>query len=308
MKSLSKSFIRFVIGSMFIIAAFLKLISIDAFEIYIYSFNILNFVATTIVSRLIIAGEMILGSFLIFNIYHKLTWHTTFIVEILFTAFLIFTTLSRDDANCHCFGELIELSPIESIVKNAITIALLFLIRNDKERQCKTLLPITLCLISLIATFVITPMDSIYKKIFSTEKNISTIDLYDSLNEMMKIDFEEDEITIDSTDFFTLNDGKQMMVVVSSGCKYCRLAVKKLSLIVKNNDIDKDNINIVIWGNNEGIIDFSEETETRDYRYWLINPHQAIDITYGHFPTIIWLEDKNVVKVGDFRDIEEKSF
>lgn len=250
---------------------------------------------------------MILGSFLIFNIYHKLTWHTIFIVEILFTAFLIFTTLYRDDANCHCFGELIELSPIESIVKNAITIALLFLIRNDKERQCKTLLPIILCLISLIATFVITPMDSIYKKIFSTEKNISTIDLYDSLNEMMKIDFEEDEITIDSTNHFTLNDGKQMMVVVSSGCKYCRLGVKKLSLIVKNNDINKDNINIVIWGSNEGIIDFSEETETRDYRYWLINPHRAIDITYGHFPTIIWLEDKNVVKVGDFRDIEEKS-
>lgn len=307
MKSLSKSFIRFVIGSMFIIAAFLKLISIDAFEIYIYSFNILNFVTTTIASRLIIAGEMILGSFLIFNIYHKLTWHTTFIVEILFTAFLIFTTLYRDDANCHCFGELIELSPIESIVKNAITIALLFLIRNDKERQCKTLLPIILCLISLIATFVITPMDSIYKKIFSTEKNISTIDFYDSLNEMMKIDFEDDEITIDSTDFFTLNDGKQMMVVVSSGCKYCRLGVKKLSLIVKNNDINKDNINIVIWGSNEGIIDFSEETETRDYQYWLINPHRAIDITYGRFPTIIWLEDKNVVKVGDFRDIEEKS-
>ena len=53
-----------LVGGVFIIAAILKLISIDEFEIYIYSFNIFSFLLTTFVSRIIIIGEFILGLFL----------------------------------------------------------------------------------------------------------------------------------------------------------------------------------------------------------------------------------------------------
>ena len=62
------SAIRIGIGGMFVIAAILKLISVDEFEIYIYSFDIFGFVATSLLSRLLIAGELILGVFLIFKI------------------------------------------------------------------------------------------------------------------------------------------------------------------------------------------------------------------------------------------------
>lgn len=303
--NLFKKIISLGIGSMFIIAAILKLISIDEFEIYIYSFNIFNFISTTVISRLIISGELMIGLFLVFNFYHKLTWKVTFIVECGFTLFLIFTALFRNDANCHCFGELIELTPIESIIKNVITIALLFLIKNDAERKHKAIIPIILCTISLIVTFVIIPMDSVYNKIYSTEKEISSIDLHDSFDDMFKINFTEDDILIDSTNTFIPSKEKQLLVVVSSGCKYCQIGVKKLSLIVKNNDINPDNINIIIWGSKKGIRNFREITDTHDYSYWHINPRQAINITYGRFPMFIWLDDKEIVNTGDFRNIDD---
>lgn len=303
--NLLKKIIQIGIGSIFIIAAFLKLISIDDFEIYIYSFNIINLITTTIFSRLIISGELIIGLFLIFNLYHKITWKITLSVECIFTLFLIFTAIFRNDANCHCFGELIELNPIESIVKNLVTIALLFLIKNNEERKHKTILPVTICILALIATFIIVPMDSVYNKIFSKEKEISTIDLYNSFDEMMEIDFTVDSLTIDSTTTFIPNQERQLLVVVSSGCEYCRLGVKKLSLIMKNRALNPDKVNIIIWGSKKGIRDFREETMTQDYHYWHIKPHQAINITYGRFPMFIWLDDKKIVDVGDFRNIDD---
>ena len=81
---LIKDILRIGIGGMFVIAAILKLMSIDEFEIYIYSFNVLNFLLTSFVSRIIIAGEFILGLFLILKINYKFTWNATMIVLILF--------------------------------------------------------------------------------------------------------------------------------------------------------------------------------------------------------------------------------
>ena len=122
---LIKDILRIGIGGMFVIAAILKLMSIDEFEIYIYSFNVLNFLLTSFVSRIIIAGEFILGLFLILKVNYKFIRNATMTVLILFTLFLIYTAIFRNDTNCHCFGELVELSPVESIIKNVIAMILM---------------------------------------------------------------------------------------------------------------------------------------------------------------------------------------
>ena len=123
----SSKLINIGIGSVFIIAAILKLISIDEFEIYIYSFNILSFLLTTFVSRIIIAAEFALGLLLILNRNCKFIRRVTLIVLASFTLFLIYAAIFRHDSNCHCFGELIQLNPIQSIIKNLILIVFLII-------------------------------------------------------------------------------------------------------------------------------------------------------------------------------------
>ena len=300
----SSKFINIVIGSVFIIAAILKLMSIDEFEIYIYSFDIFSFLLTTFVSRIIIIGEFILGLFLILKINYKLTWRLTFISLILFTLFLIYVAIFRQDANCHCFGELVELSPLESIIKNLVMIALLMLGQQTTSSKLKAQSSKLLVLSSTFLVFIISPPDSIYKMIYSTEKEVSTVDLYKSFDEVVKIDFTEEGLVFDSISSFKEKEN-QLIVIVSSGCKYCRLGLKKLSLIMKNEDLATDNVDIFIWGSPEGIEDFRNETMTEDYSYWHIMPNRAIEITYGRFPIFIFLKEKDIIKIGDFRDVDD---
>ena len=294
---------------MFVIAAILKLISIDNFEIYIYSFNIFNFITTTIFSRLLIAGELILGLMMIFKMNYKFTCHAISTILVIFSLFLLYVMLFRNDDNCHCFGDLVELSPLESIVKNIVVVGLMFFVKTTRLQDYKTTSKLidfrkVLLVIAVIVPFVVTPMDSVYKMIYSSEKEISTVDLYKSFDKLVAMDFVDNDIVFDSTSVYKA-EGKHMIVIVSSGCKYCRLGVKKLSLIMKNNGISHDNVNIFIWGSRDGILSFREETMTEGYSYWHIMPHEAVDITLGRFPTFIILKEKEIVNISDFRDIDE---
>ena len=312
-----KEIARYGIGSMFIIAAILKLISIDNFEIYVYSFDILNFLLTTLFSRLLIAGELVIGLLLIFKMCYKFTWRATLSVQILFTLFLVYVMIFRNDDNCHCFGDLVELSPIESIIKNVAVIGALFFIKTTRLQDHKTISKLidllthrlidfrkVLLVVAVMLPFVVTPMDSVYKMIYSTENEISTVDFYESFDKLVAMDFVENDIVFDSVSAFETK-GDKIVAIVSSGCKYCRLGVKKLSLMMKNNGISQDNVNIFIWGSREGILNFREETMTEGCSYWHIMPHEAVDITLGRFPTFIILKEKEIVNISDFRDIDE---
>lgn len=312
-----KEIVRYGIGSMFIIAAILKLISIDEFEIYVYSFDIFNFLLTTLFSRLLIAGELVIGLLLIFKMCYKFTWRVTLSVQILFTLFLVYVLVFRNDDNCHCFGELVELSPMESIVKNVVVIGGLFFIKTKRLQDYKTTSKFVdlfvnrfidfrkvLLVVAVIVPFVVTPMDSVYKMIYSSEKEISTVDLYESFDKVVAMDFIDNDIVFDSTCVFEPK-GDKVVAIVSSGCKYCRLGVKKLSLMMKNNGVTPDDVNIFIWGSREGILNFREETMTEGCYYWHIMPHEAVDVTLGRFPIFIILKEKEIVNISDFRDIDE---
>lgn len=305
---------RIMTGSIFIIAAFLKLFSIDEFEIYIYSFNILSFVATTFVSRLLVAGELILGLFLILKRHYNLTRHVTLATLFIFTLFLVYTALFRNDDNCHCFGEFVKLNPLESILKNILIFGLMLAGKEQttegddctlshNKRQCPWISSLIIGCILLII-FIVSPPDTIYNKIYSSEKEISSTELYESLDDVVRINFENYSISFDSTASFK-TEGKQMIAIASSGCRYCKLGLKRLAMMMERGENDIKDIDIFIWGSPDGIMDFRDETMTADYPYWHIMPDRAIDITFGRFPIFIRLEDRNIVKVSDFRALTD---
>lgn len=292
-----------IVGGVFILAAILKLMSIDEFEIYIYSFNVFSFLATTFVSRLIIAGEFVLGTFLILNIYYDFTRKAILSILTLFALFLAYTAIFRNDDNCHCFGELIELNPIESIIKNVLIIILLLICKSSSRRSTvknQRLKALVFGLLPLVAVFIVSPPDVVYNMIYSSEKEISSCDLYESFDNVKCMTYKEECTDAKS---FVIDDDSQMIALVSAGCKYCRLGVKKLSLMMKSGEMDVDKVNVFIWGSPEGIENFRKETNTEDYQYWHIMPNEAINITYGRFPVFIWMENKDVVRVGDFRSL-----
>ena len=286
--------IRLLLGVFFIGTAVLKLISIDNFEIYLYSFGVFSYTWTTFFSRLLIFIELLIGISLIFKIYFKKIWWLTMLMMLGFTIFLIYAAIFRNDSNCHCFGSLIELDPKQSIIKNLITIALLLIIRKEKSHDYKPVLKKWLVgisiAISIIIPFVLVPMDVIFNKIYSEKENVNTVAFYESLS--------------DST-YHELQHGRYLINYARAGCKYCRIGAEKLTLMADRHQIPHNRIKFIIGGSDEAIARFVEITGTSDYQHWKIPAPQFMSITYGKFPLYVLIEDGKIVKAGDFRIIDD---
>ena len=286
--------IRLLLGAFFIGTAVLKLLSIDNFEVYIYSFGLFSYTWTTFFSRLLIFIELFIGISLILKICFKQIWWLIMLMMAGFTLFLVYAAIFRNDSNCHCFGDLIELNPTQSIIKNIITIALLLLIRKEQSHDYKPLLRKWLValtiVISFVISFVLLPMDMIYNKIYSEKDNVNTVAFYESLS--------------DST-FADLQHGRYLINYALAGCKYCRIGAEKLTLMADRHQIPHDRIKFIIGGSDEAIALFFEITGTSDYEYWKIPAPEFMAITYGKFPLYVFIEDGKVVKAGDFRILDD---
>ena len=313
---ISKKSLRLILGAMFFTAAVLKLLSIDYFEIYIYSFNLFSFELTTILSRVLISCEILLGLGMILKIFYKKVWWLSMIMMIGFTIFLLYVIVFRNDDNCHCFGELIRLDPSESIIKNIITLLLLLVVKkeidgNYKPRFKKWLIGISLA-VSIILPFVVFPMDILYNKIVSKDGNINTSvferSLKDSINIIrLEIIPQNDSLLIhrDSLTKLDITNDKHIINYVSAGCKFCKMGAQKLMMIMNHNEMDYQRLKFMIWGYDIDIINFIKETETIGCEYWFINPMTSIDITNGKFPVYVWTENGLIVNSGDMRDLNE---
>ena len=289
-----KLIIRLLLGVFFISTAVLKLLSIDSFEVYIYSFGIVNYLTVTFLSRLLISIELLIGISLIFKIYFRQVWWLTMLIIAGFTLFLIYAAIFRNDSNCHCFGSLIELNPSQSIIKNIITIALLLFIRNEKSHDYKPLMRKWLIgisiAVSIIIPFVLVPMDVIYNKIHSEKENINTVAFYESLS--------------DST-YRELQQGRYLINYALAGCKFCRIGAEKLVLMVEKHNIPHEKIKFVVGGNDDAISKFIEKTNTSDYEHYKIPAPELMSITFGRFPLYVFIEDGKVVQAGDFRILDD---
>ena len=292
--SVLKLTIRLLLGVFFIGTAVLKLLSIDNFEVYIYSFSLFSYTWTTFFSRLLIFIELLVGISLILKICFKQIWWLTMLMMAGFTLFLVYAAIFRNDSYCHCFGDLIELNPTQSIFKNIITIALLLLIRKEQSHNYKPLMRKWLVALTIVTSFVISfvllPMDIIYNKIYSDKENVNTMAF--------------DECMSDST-FADLQHGRYLINYALAGCKFCRLGAEKLTMMLDRNGISHEKVKFIIGGSDEAIIRFIENTNTSDYEHWKIPAPQFMSITFGKFPLYVFVKDGKVVKAGDFRILDD---
>ena len=290
-----KFILQILIGAFFITTAILKLLSLDSFEIYIYSFNLFSFNLCGIIARLVIAGEMLLGALLITKIFYKQAWWLSMLMLTGFTIFLIYVAIFRHDTNCHCMGDAVQLNPVWSIVKNIVTMALLLVVRNEEDYHFrgKVAEGIILLVVSLGVPFILFPTDATYNLVFKSdnavdEKRFEQF-MHDSLAQTLNID-----------------QGNYVLGYLSSGCEFCKLSGKKINTMVKNNQLDTNKIIFLIWGSDKSIEEFKEETEATHFRYAKIGPVEAIQMVSGQFPTYVFVKNGKPVEATDLRGLNDK--
>lgn len=313
-----KLIVRILLGGLFIFTAILKLISINNFEIYIYSFNFFSLAFSALVARAVIAAEFILGCLLIAKIFYKQAWWLTMAMLLGFTLLLIYTAIFRDDSNCHCFGELIELDPFVSIFKNLITAALMLLVMKENDygfRGWKIVLGLILAC-GIIVPFCVIPPDYVYTKIFKDdtptlneplfEKSLQDSALMLTLQDVRRLPETDSVVFSKETLPFNISDGKYIIAVLSANCPHCKLSMEKTNIIFKNNEIVPSHLKILMWGNESSVSKFLRETGSDQFETRLIHPILAIDLVEGAFPTFLLIDHGNITAVFNSRELTER--
>ena len=292
-----KTIIRIGIGVFFIVSAVMKLLSLDQFELYIYSFNLVSFTLSCFAARAIIAAEILVGILLIAKVRYKEAWWLTMLMLIGFSLLLVYVILFRDDSNCHCMGDFVEIKPSLSLIKNLVAIALMLCIRKEEDYRFRGRIAVLVgaFVAAIVPPFALFPMDQIY--------NMFTKSNTENYNEAEFNRFLQDSVMQD----IHLDKGNYLVGVVSSGCEFCRTSCLKLSEMTANNDLDSTKILYFIWGDSTSIQQFRTDTKSEVFRYVIINPVQAIHITNGSFPTYLFLKDGYVEKTANLRQLTEKN-
>ena len=267
----------------------------DAFEVFLYRSTFLDFDRATIAARLLVGVEFLIGAGLISRIKFKTAWFLAFVSTLVFCIFLAIQLAGGSDENCFCFGELMDFSPIESLLKNAVLLLLLVFVRPLKSLQFKksALVFGLLCLLAIVLPFIMSPPD-----IFVSGKFKEAQHDQNALNEHIENKSIPHDFVVD----------KKVVAFYSMGCKFCKMSAERLSVLMRNEALDTNLVHVVFWeSKSRKAADFYEETHSFHYPYIEMETKPYLDITKGRMPLLLLIENGVVIDKMNYRTMDEKT-
>ena len=293
--SFAKSALKVLLGLVFVVSAVLKVVDMDKFEIYVYSYHFFSLNASFFVARMAIVLELVLGFGLISHCFHKLMWWGSMAMLGGYTLLLMYALVMGRTDSCHCFGDFLQLDPKQSLIKNGV-LMLLFLLIYRMESWKTPFRWLVLCLIimaSTIGVFVASPPDNLTSN-SDPEQNLQ-MELF---NEML------DDAPLDA---LNLGEGKQVICFFSTSCEVCQMAARKLSLMQQFYGFPADRITYIFMGNEEGMAKFYDQSESVSYRGVLYSDVvRLLKVINGKFPVIVLLDNGQVVREYGYRNMKEE--
>lgn len=260
--------LRIVVALLFIVSAVAKLskseildspyFAISTFEVkQLYTLGFSQTIAPYF-SRILIGIELALGVLLLQKHYlRRFVIPVTILMLVVFIVHLTYLISTSGNAgNCGCFGELIPMTPAESIVKNIIAVALLVwaFVLLPKETEKHNFWVLTTGLFASILTlFMLAPMRPMEESTFSVtppDENTTSLGIDSTATDLQPSTEIETPIKPDSTKLNTkpventepkkvksgyatfhpkIDEGKQLLGFFVPGCDHCQLAAKELT-------------------------------------------------------------------------------
>ena len=293
-KQIAPIALKVLLGLVFIVSAILKIFDMDKFEIYIYSYHFFSLNFSFLVARAAIIVELVLGVGLVSNTLHKFYWWGSMVMLAGYTLLLIYALFLGRTDSCHCFGDFLQLDPKQSLLKNVVLMLLFLPIYKVKE--WKTLYRWWIFFMALLASSI---------TVFAVSPPDNFTAAYDS-DENLKMEFFDDLLSEPPLDSLNLKEGRQVLCFFSTGCEYCQMAAQKLALMQQFYGFPAENITCVFMGSEENIPQFYVEAQSPEYRSVLYDDVvKLVKAINGQFPTIVFVENCNVVETYGFRDMKE---
>ena len=281
-----------MLGILFLCSATAKLVGIDAFELYLFGLGIFPLGTSYLLSRLVIAAEYTLGILLIANFYPRLAFWGTLLMLVGFTAFLAILAATGNRDNCNCFGEWVNLNPVQSIWKNLGMLALLLLSAGIPAFQVKHK-PFWLtlaCVVPLTTVLIVSPPDNWRYDSYARHELVNEQALQEAL---------EAGILPAS-----VAEGDRVVCFYSLKCHYCKMSARKMTTLRERGEFSQAPVIAVFGrGDNPDPAPFLEETGFRPDEVHFIEPSDFLRITNGSYPVILVMHDGVPVEKYNYRNL-----
>ncbi|MBR6292145.1 MAG: thioredoxin family protein [Bacteroidales bacterium] len=283
--------VRILLGAVFILSAGAKLWSIDLFELYIYSFRYFPLNLTFILARLCIGAELALGVLALTGWHRRPVLATMLAMLFFFSIFLCCAALIGREDSCQCFGQLADMPPAVSLLKNSVLILLTLLclrrakesrsgkveesksgkVEDTKRNKIRAWLTGIIIAAALATPFIISVPDSW---------------MFGPSHEHYDAEALHEALEGETNDRFVIEQDRCLVVFVTPGCPYCKMTRQKLDAMSQR------------YFFHPGDIVYIEPDDLPDGMF--------LRITYGARPLILMMDRDKVVATYHYRNINER--
>jgi hypothetical protein len=285
------------LGLVFLLSACFKLLAVEIFELNLVDTGFLSWTIAPYAARSIIAVELLLGLFFVCQVaLRKFTIPFAICILFIFTVYLLGLFIRKgNSSDCNCFGKLIELSPLQSLLKNIVLILLSFLAWKYADRHVwkkETWLAGILIITSFAIPYIGFPLKAV-----EFENELPTAVRY-------KLDLDPlYSHTTAQKPSTELRKGKQVIACLSLTCSHCKIAAYKLHLIkMKNPRIP---VNFLLNGKVARLPRFIHETRASDIPRSMVYGADFLNLTRGQVPAIYFVENGYVVKKVNYLQVDQ---
>jgi len=315
--------LRVFLFALFVFSAITKMLPLTPFEKQLVDLGFADWHTAPYFARLIIGIELGLGIALIQNHFFKrIVIPLTALLLVAFCIHLSYQIAIGQGGNCGCFGQFIEMTPTEALIKNIVTLGLLgwlFFISREKKSANRFSFLLLIWSFSTLFMFMAFP--------FAPFKEMSNI-VVDSEN----IPWETETPTaptgtVDNTQttaavtpteivnpgpaavvskFSKLNvfsgvkvkidEGKRIVCFFIPGCDHCREAAKAITELSKDPNFPK----VYIYFGDEEVekIDEFFQVAGKKYPYQVLGMGEFFTLMgpQGETPGILYLWNGNIQK------------
>ncbi len=297
-KKVLVSILSVFIGAVFIFSALSKIPTIEQFGWTIVETTFLNWTMAEWAARLMIGLELFLGILFIAHLrIKKIAIPISIFILVIFTIYLFLVIKQHGGTgNCGCFGEVIAMTPLESIYKNVILlflIGLLYFFSLEWTFKYSNWILTLLGILSVAVPIAINPPESIY--IYDKEPDIMQpipLSLLYNANDNPPPKIE-------------LRKGKHIITFMSLTCEYCRKAAKRIRIMKEKHP--ELPFYAVLNGDSTNMDDFFKDTRMNNIDWSIFNGADRFATMNGgnSLPTIKWVKDTTLIRESNYLTLDE---
>ena len=275
MKLLSKT-LQLLLAITFLFSAYTKAVGPGFFEITLMDQGIApNRSIAAYLSRFFIGLEFALGFLILLPFYIKQLMQFTFFLLGGFTLHLIYLWSIGDTDNCGCFGEMISMTPEQSIIKNIIMLAIsLAVFKTAETKKIKKTIPVVFSAVTIISMWIILPIPN---------HNEFPFDSFTHFETRGRVD---------------MSSGEKLVAIFNLDCEHCQETANELGKLKRSVENFPELYVLYFQEGSTSIEDFESITQS-SFPYDLIEVNTFFDLIGDSPPRVYNLKDGKVLEIWD---------